>query len=131
MGQRASKQTNRRRTRPLVHIVAVLGAVSIFLATASVIDPGQSPAAPQPGETIRTAPHRPAPDDLGSIEGGPYKLRMTAGAHEVLYDVYDSDGNRLLDDAPADEVYQLDPELLDIELWMSEPIGDVPSLTGH
>jgi hypothetical protein len=113
------KDQNNHKPGPLFRALAVLGGGLIFVLIASVIHPGSSDAT----NLIRPLPT--SETSLGSLVSDDYTIEFIASSPNTLYSVRNAEGALLLENATAEELYQLDPEKLDINRLVATQMSDV------
>ena len=113
------KDQNTAKPGPLFRALAVLGGGLVFVLIASVIHPGSSTADLSP---IKQVPTKTTP--LGVLMSGQYTVDILGTEGETLYTVRNTEGAILLENATAEQLYQLDPQQLDIRR-LTATIGDV------
>lgn len=109
--------------------LTALGAGVLFFGVASIIEPTDSPAfstqhftQSTPGMLGYSRSESQQAGLLGTLIGAMYTVEIFAGTPEPLYTVYDAAGNTLVERAPKDEIYRIDPAL-DVDSMMGPAIG--------
>jgi len=92
--------------RTLVRVLVAAGAVGLFFAAASVVDPGASSALPSLTERASRPTQAPlAEKSLGRYQGVDHAVLITATPEGPRYTVTDAAGNVLEADLLDHEVY--------------------------
>ena len=113
------KDNTKAKRSPLFRALAVFAGGLVFVLIASVIHPGLSNA------TNLITPIPTSTTSLGSLVSGDYTIEIVASQPNALYTVRNAEGALLLENATADQLYQLDPEKLDIKRLDASLMSDI------